>query len=74
MAGSRLYCAAPAGIMGSASVDLFGNVCDCESAYLVAAIGAFLMAARWAFLRWGKQPDHGSAPGSSSILTAAVRA
>ena len=74
MAGSRLYCAAPAGIVGSASVDLFGNACDCESAYLLVAIGAFLMAGRWAFVRWGNQPYRGSAPGSSSILTAAVRA
>ena len=74
MAKSRLYCAAPAGIAGSASVDLFGNACDCESAYLVVAIGALLIAGRWAFVRWGKQPDRSLAPESSSILTAAVRA
>lgn len=75
MARSRLYCAAPAGIVGSPSVDLFGNACDCESMYLVAAIGAFLMAGHWAFVRWGKQPDRGPAPEpEASSLSATVRA
>ena len=67
---SRLYCSTPVGLAGTGSVELFGAACDCETKFLIAAIGVFIVAGYWAFLHWGKRPDQGVAGAHSHAVSA----
>ena len=49
-----LFCTAPVGVAGSASVDLAGAPAPGEMTCLVVAVGLFCMAGYWVFARWGK--------------------
>ncbi len=54
LARQGLFCTAPVGVAGSATVDLAGAPAPGEMTCLVVALGLFCFAGYWVFARWGK--------------------
>jgi hypothetical protein len=49
-----LFCTAPVGMAGSASLDLAGAPAPGEMTCLIVVSGLFFFAGYWLFARWGK--------------------
>ncbi len=66
-----LFCTAPVGVAGSATVDLAGVPAPGEMTCLMVAVGLFCIAGYWVFARLGKtsacRADQRSGTGVRSI-------
>jgi hypothetical protein len=50
----RLFCSVPAGVAGTASLDMIGVPSAGEIMLLVVAVSFFLAMGQWIFRRWGR--------------------
>lgn len=64
-----LFCSAPAGVVGGASLDMVGVPGVGEAMLLVVTLGFFLAMGHWIFRRWGKYPA-AETKGASGALPA----
>jgi hypothetical protein len=68
-----LFCSAPAGVVGTASLDMIGVPSAGEIMLLVVAVSFFLAMGQWIFGRWGR-PSATQTIGAQSPLAAQSRA